>query len=48
MSKLSELIEEGKKHRVSLKNHKGKTLINISLSLRLNFFLPCLSAWRWR
>ena len=35
MSKLSELIEEGKKDRVSLKNHKGKTLINISLLLAL-------------
>ncbi|HSG17665.1 MAG TPA: DUF4342 domain-containing protein, partial [Anaerolineae bacterium] len=35
MSKLSELIEEGKRHRVSLKNQKGKTLINISLLLAL-------------
>ena len=35
MSKLSELIEEGKKDRVSLKNHKGKTLINISLFMSL-------------
>jgi len=35
MSKLSELIEEGKRHRMSLKNQKGKTLINISLLLAL-------------
>ena len=35
MSKLSELIEDGKRHRVSLKNQKGKTLINISLLLAL-------------
>ena len=35
MSKLSELIEEGKRHRVSLKNQKGKTLIDISLLLAL-------------
>ncbi len=35
MSKLSELIEEGKRHRVSLKNQKGKTLIDISLLLTL-------------
>lgn len=35
MSKLSELIEEGKRHRVSLKNQRGKTLINISLLLAL-------------
>jgi len=35
MSKLSELIVEGKRHRVSLKNQKGKTLINISLLLTL-------------
>ena len=35
MSELSELIEEGKRHRVSLKNQKGKTLINISLLLAL-------------
>ena len=33
MSTLSELIEEGKRHRVSLKNQKGKPLINISLLL---------------
>ena len=33
MSKLSELIEEGKRHRVSLKHQKGKTAINISLLL---------------
>ena len=33
MSELSELIEEGKRHRVSLKNQKGKPLINISLLL---------------
>ena len=33
MSNLSDLIEEGKRHRVSLKNKKGKTLINISLLL---------------
>jgi len=35
MSKLSELIEEGKRHRMSLKNQKGETLINISLLLAL-------------
>ncbi len=35
MSKLSELIKEGKRHRVSLKKQKGKTLINISLLLAL-------------
>ena len=35
MSNLSELIEEGKRHRVSLKNQKGKTLIDISLLLAL-------------
>ena len=35
MSTLSELIEEGKRHRVSLKNQKGKPLINISLLLAL-------------
>ena len=33
MSQLSELIEEGKRHRVSLKNKKGKTLIDMSLLL---------------
>ena len=33
MSRLSELIEEGKRHRLTLKNRKGKTLINISLLL---------------
>jgi len=33
MSELSELIEEGKRHRVSLKNQKGENLINISLLL---------------
>jgi hypothetical protein len=33
MSKLSELIEEGKRHRVSLKNQKGRPLFNISLLL---------------
>ena len=35
MSNLSGLIEEGKRHRVSLKNQKGKTLIDISLLLAL-------------
>ena len=35
MSKLSELIEEDERHRVSLKNQKGETLINISLLLAL-------------
>ena len=35
MSTLSELIEVGKAHRVSLKNKKGKTLIDISLLLAL-------------
>ena len=35
MPKLSELVEEGKRHRVSLKNQKGKTLIDISLLLTL-------------
>lgn len=35
MSKLSELIKEGKRHRVSLKKQTGKTLINISLLLAL-------------
>ncbi len=35
MSTLSELIEEGKRHRVSLKNQKGKTLLTISLLLAL-------------
>ena len=35
MSKLSELIEEGKRHRLLLKNQKGNTLINISLLLAL-------------
>jgi hypothetical protein len=33
MSTLSELIAEGKKRRVVLKNQKGKPLINISLLL---------------
>jgi hypothetical protein len=33
MSELSKLIEEGKRHRVSLKIRKGETLINISLLL---------------
>jgi len=33
MSELSKLIEAGKRHRVSLKNRKGETLINISLLL---------------
>ena len=33
MSILSELIEEGNRHRLTLKNRKGKTLINISLLL---------------
>jgi len=35
MSNLSKLIEEGKRHRVSLKNQKGRPLINISLLLAL-------------
>ena len=35
MSNLSELFEEGRRHRVSLKNQKGKTLIDISLLLAL-------------
>lgn len=35
MSNLSELIEEGKRHRVSLKNKKGKPLIDISLLLAM-------------
>jgi len=35
MSNLSELIEEGKRHRVSLKNQNGKTLFNISLLLAM-------------
>ena len=35
MSTLSELVKESKRHRVSLKNHKGKPLINISLLLAL-------------
>jgi len=33
MSTLGELIKEGKRHRVSIKNQKGKPLINISLLL---------------
>jgi hypothetical protein len=33
MSTLSELIEESKRHRVALKNRKGKTLIDVSLLL---------------
>ena len=35
MTTLNEFIEEGKRHRVSLKNAKGATLINISLLLAL-------------
>ena len=35
MSTFSELIEEGRAHRVALKNKKGKTLIEISLLLAL-------------
>ena len=35
MSNLSRLVEEGKRHRVSLKNRKGKILIDISLLLAL-------------
>jgi hypothetical protein len=35
MSNLSELIEEVKRHRVSLKNQNGKTLFNISQLLAL-------------
>ena len=35
MSTLSELIEEGTRHRVSFKNQKGKPLIDISLLLAL-------------
>ena len=35
MSNLSDLIEVGKRHRVSLKNQKGKPLIDISLLLAL-------------
>jgi len=35
MTTLSELIGEGKRHRVSLTNQKGKPLINISLLLAL-------------
>ena len=35
MSTLGELIKEGKRHRVSIKNQKGKPLINISLLLAL-------------
>jgi hypothetical protein len=35
MSTLRELIKEGKRHRVSIKNQKGKPLINISLLLAL-------------
>ncbi|MFN2190449.1 MAG: DUF4342 domain-containing protein [Candidatus Promineifilaceae bacterium] len=35
MSRISELIAEGKRHHVSLKNQKGRTLINISLLLAL-------------
>ena len=33
MSTLGELIKEGKRHHVSIKNQKGKPLINISLLL---------------
>jgi hypothetical protein len=33
MSTLSEIVKEAKRHRVSIKNHKGKPLINISLLL---------------
>jgi len=33
MSTLSELFETGKRHHVSLKNKKGKTLFEISLLL---------------
>ena len=35
MSELVELVEEGRRHRVSLKNQKGESLINISLLLTL-------------
>ena len=35
MSNLGEIIEEGKRHRVTLKNQKGKPLIDISLVLAL-------------
>lgn len=35
MSTLSEMVKEAKRHRVSLKNHKGKPLINISLLLAI-------------
>jgi hypothetical protein len=35
MSMLRELIEEGKRHRVCIKNQKGKPLISISLLLAL-------------
>jgi hypothetical protein len=35
MSSLGELVEESKKHRVVLKNKKGKPLIDISLLLAL-------------
>ena len=35
MSILGELIKEGKRRRVSIKNQKGKPLINISLLLAL-------------
>lgn len=35
MSTLGELIKEAKRHQVSLKNQKGKPLINISLLLAL-------------
>jgi len=31
MSTMSELIQEGKLHRITLKNRNGKTLISISL-----------------
>jgi len=35
MSTLSEIVEEGRRHRVSFKNHNGKPLINISLLLAM-------------
>jgi hypothetical protein len=35
MSTLGELVQEAKRHRVSLRNQKGKPLINISLLLAL-------------
>ena len=39
MSTLSELIDESKRHRVVLKNQKGKPLIDISLLLALIFII---------